>query len=130
MPMGVFGKFLGRGDREGARVSPKSVLLVVLSGSILAVARSAWRRDAGIFRADAASPSAKSKASLNGIALSLIRNYQRRTQSAGVCRFEPSCSVFGAACFEKYSFGVAARRTAWRVLRCNDWNHGPRVDPP
>jgi len=46
------------------------------------------------------------------------------------CRFKPSCSAYGLEAFRSYGFWKAAKKTLWRVLRCNPWNKGPRLDPP
>lgn len=41
-----------------------------------------------------------------------------------VCRFEPSCSLYGLEAFRKYNFFKALGLTAWRVLRCNPFCKG------
>ena len=40
------------------------------------------------------------------------------------CRFFPSCSAYGLACFQKHSFFRALGLTVWRILRCNPFNKG------
>jgi len=46
------------------------------------------------------------------------------------CRFEPSCSSYGLEAYQRYGFWKALAKTLWRLVRCNPWNKGPRVDPP
>jgi hypothetical protein len=46
------------------------------------------------------------------------------------CRFEPTCSEYGLLAYERYGFAKATGKTAWRILRCNPLNGGPRADPP
>jgi hypothetical protein len=48
----------------------------------------------------------------------------------GRCRFEPTCSSYGLEAYQRYGFWKASARTLWRLLRCNPWNKGPRLDPP
>ncbi len=61
-----------------------------------------------------------------------IETYQRRVSAdlGARCRFEPSCSSYGLEAYRKYGFLKATAKTAWRLLRCNPWNKGPRLDPP
>ena len=46
------------------------------------------------------------------------------------CRFEPTCSSYGLEAYRRYGFWKATVKTAWRILRCNPLNRGPRLDPP
>ncbi len=63
-------------------------------------------------------------------ALAMISAYQRYFPKVASCRFEPSCSAYGAECYRRYPFAKATWKTVWRVARCNPWNHGPTLDPP
>ena len=69
---------------------------------------------------------------LSRFALSFIRTYRLQVAPglAPRCRFKPSCSAYGLEAFRSYGFWKAAKKTLWRVLRCNPWNKGPRFDPP
>ncbi|MFZ4632054.1 MAG: membrane protein insertion efficiency factor YidD [Patescibacteria group bacterium] len=42
----------------------------------------------------------------------------------GFCRFNPSCSEYGAQAIEKYGIIKGGAMASWRVLRCNPWNKG------
>ena len=46
------------------------------------------------------------------------------------CRFEPTCSHYGAGVLERYGAFGGGWRAAWRVLRCNPWTAPGTVDPP
>jgi putative membrane protein insertion efficiency factor len=46
-----------------------------------------------------------------------------------VCKFEPSCSEYFIQSVQKYGPLRGAWRGAWRICRCNPWNHGG-YDPP
>ncbi len=61
-----------------------------------------------------------------------IRNYRERVSPRvrARCRFEPTCSSYGLEAYRQYSFWRATAKTAWRILRCNPLNRGPRLDPP
>ena len=61
-----------------------------------------------------------------------IETYQQRVsaQLGAHCRFEPSCSQYGLEAYRRYGFLKATGKTAWRLVRCNPWNKGPRFDPP
>lgn len=61
-----------------------------------------------------------------------IETYKQRVspQLGARCRFEPSCSQYGLEAYRRYGFLKATGKTAWRLVRCNPWNKGPRVDPP
>jgi putative membrane protein insertion efficiency factor len=59
--------------------------------------------------------------------LALIRLYQMtisRTLPEGTCRFYPSCSHYGYQAIYKYGAIKGSTMTAWRILRCNPFNHG------
>jgi putative membrane protein insertion efficiency factor len=59
--------------------------------------------------------------------LALIRLYQMiisPTLPEGTCRFYPSCSHYGYQAIYKYGAFKGSFMTAWRVLRCNPFNHG------
>lgn len=66
------------------------------------------------------------------VAVAAIGLYRRRVppRLRPRCRFEPTCSEYGLSAYERYGFATATRKTAWRILRCNPLNHGPRLDPP
>jgi putative membrane protein insertion efficiency factor len=65
-------------------------------------------------------------------AVRFIETYRLRVapRLGGHCRFEPTCSSYGLEAYERHGFWKASARTAWRLLRCNPWNKGPRLDPP
>jgi putative membrane protein insertion efficiency factor len=45
---------------------------------------------------------------------------------AGVhCRFQPTCSHYGAMALEKYGTLSGGLRTAWRLIRCAPWGPPP-----
>jgi len=59
--------------------------------------------------------------------LALIRLYQKiisPTLPEGTCRFYPSCSHYGYQAIYKYGAIKGSLMTAWRILRCNPFNHG------
>jgi putative membrane protein insertion efficiency factor len=59
--------------------------------------------------------------------LALIRAYQKVISPAlpeGTCRFYPSCSHYGYQAIYKYGAIKGSVMAAWRVLRCNPFNHG------
>ena len=59
--------------------------------------------------------------------LALIRAYQKvisPTLPEGTCRFYPSCSHYGYQVIYKYGALKGGLMAAWRVLRCNPFNHG------
>jgi putative membrane protein insertion efficiency factor len=59
--------------------------------------------------------------------LALIRLYQMTispTLPEGTCRFYPSCSHYGYQAIYKYGALKGSLMAAWRVLRCNPFNHG------
>jgi len=65
----------------------------------------------------------------NATVVRAIHGYQRQGRTRAVCRFEPSCSKYSEQAFERYPFIKATLKTAWRLTRCNNWNHGPTRDP-
>jgi len=59
--------------------------------------------------------------------LGLIRIYQAsvaRTLPPDTCRFYPSCSHYGYQAVYKYGVIKGGAMAAWRVMRCNPFNHG------
>ena len=42
----------------------------------------------------------------------------------GVCRFEPTCTVYAQLAIKNYSILKASRLIIWRLLRCNPFNSG------
>ncbi len=68
-------------------------------------------------------------------AITGIHVYQRTAAPlllrAGVrCRFEPSCSRYAEASFERYGFLRGGWRTARRLVRCGPWTPmGSRDEP-
>jgi putative membrane protein insertion efficiency factor len=59
--------------------------------------------------------------------LALIRLYQKiisPTLPEGTCRFYPSCSHYGYQAIYKYGAIKGSMMAAWRILRCNPFNHG------
>jgi len=59
--------------------------------------------------------------------LALIRAYQKvisPTLPEGTCRFYPSCSHYGYQAIYKHGALKGGLMAAWRVLRCNPFNHG------
>lgn len=68
-------------------------------------------------------------------AMAAIHVYQRvaapLVHRAGVrCRFEPTCSRYAAAVFERYGFVGGTWRTARRIARCGPWTRMGTVDEP
>jgi putative membrane protein insertion efficiency factor len=47
-----------------------------------------------------------------------------------VCRFKPSCSLYGQESIRKYGLLRGGARTAWRIARCGPWTPLGTVDPP
>ena len=72
----------------------------------------------------------------NNIVLGLIWVYQETAskafKSSGMvkCRFYPTCSEYGRLVLLHDGFIVGSARAAYRVLRCNPFNHGPHEDWP
>ena len=76
-------------------------------------------------------PGSSTPSPVNRRVLGVIRGYQRHGRKVAKCRFEPTCSTYGAICFERYPFAKAAAKTAWRLIRCHPWSRsGPTFDPP
>ena len=48
---------------------------------------------------------------------------------APTCKYHPTCSEYAATAIRKHGPIKGAAKTAWRLLRCNPWNHGG-VDHP
>ncbi len=64
-------------------------------------------------------------------AVGAIRAYQRYLSPAlgARCRYEPSCSEYGAQAIAHYGALRGVPMTAWRLLRCNPFAKGG-YDPP
>ncbi len=75
---------------------------------------------------------ARRRSAFSRFAERFIETYQERVspQLRASCRFEPSCSRYGLEAYRRYGFLKATAKTTWRLLRCNPWNKGPRLDPP
>lgn len=68
------------------------------------------------------------------LVVSLIRIYQKTISfdhgplkafyPRGFCRFNPSCSEYGAQAINKYGIIKGGLMTCWRILRCNPWSKG------
>jgi uncharacterized protein len=58
--------------------------------------------------------------------LAPIRAYQRWISPARPrrCRYEPTCSAYAVESVERFGAGRGAILAAWRLLRCNPFNHG------
>lgn len=73
------------------------------------------------------------------ILVGFIRIYQKtlspdygwfkRFYPGGYCKYQPSCSEYGAQAVEKYGAVVGGSKAIWRVMRCNPWSKGG-VDLP
>src|SRR5262245_44196141 len=70
-------------------------------------------------------------AMFEGFVLSLIRFYQRFISPlfGNVCRFEPSCSHYAAACIRSYGLGRGGALAALRLCKCHPFHPGG-FDPP
>ena len=68
---------------------------------------------------------------MSRIAIAAIRAYQRLLSPVlgANCRFEPSCSVYGAQAIEHHGVLRGVSMTLWRILRCNPFSGGG-YDPP
>jgi putative membrane protein insertion efficiency factor len=75
---------------------------------------------------------ARRLSSFSRFAERFIETYQQRVSHRldARCRFEPSCSHYGLEAYRRYAFLKATAKTAWRLMRCNPWNKGPKFDPP
>jgi hypothetical protein len=68
------------------------------------------------------------------IAINIIKIYQKTLSfdhgifkymfPYGYCRFKPTCSEYAIDALTKHGFFKGGLMAAWRVLRCNPWNHG------
>lgn len=69
---------------------------------------------------------------LSRFAIHFIETYRERVSDrlGARCRFQPTCSAYGLEAYRTYGFAKATRKTVWRIVRCNRWNHGPTLDPP
>ncbi len=47
-----------------------------------------------------------------------------------VCRFTPTCSVYGKESVRKYGLLIGGARAAWRIARCGPWTPPHTNDPP
>ena len=47
-----------------------------------------------------------------------------------VCRFRPSCSMYGRESVRKYGFARGSLRAVWRIARCGPWTPMGTADPP
>jgi putative membrane protein insertion efficiency factor len=59
--------------------------------------------------------------------LALIRLYQlivSPTLPPNTCRFYPTCSHYGYQAIYKFGAIKGSLMAAWRILRCNPFNHG------
>ncbi len=63
---------------------------------------------------------------MNGIALSLIRFYQRGVSPllGANCRFLPTCSQYGYQAIEKYGITRGGWLTLKRLARCHPFHQG------
>ncbi len=64
-----------------------------------------------------------------------IHLYQRTLSpllpQAGVrCRFEPTCSRYGASVIRQHGALVGTAKAAWRIARCGPWTPAGTEDPP
>lgn len=65
--------------------------------------------------------------------IGLVRFYQLALSpwmGPGHCRFTPTCSHYAIEAIERFGAIRGFILAAWRILRCNPWNHGPTFDPP
>ncbi|MET0808576.1 MAG: membrane protein insertion efficiency factor YidD [Pseudoxanthomonas sp.] len=60
------------------------------------------------------------------ILIGLIRGYQIviSPHLGQCCRFHPSCSCYAAEAIQRHGPLKGVSLAAWRVLRCNPYNHG------
>ncbi len=66
------------------------------------------------------------------ILLDLIRFYQRLISPllGNVCRFEPSCSRYAAACLELHGVGRGSLLSLRRLCKCHPFHPGGYDPPP
>ena len=64
--------------------------------------------------------------------IALIRLYQRTLSPllGNVCRFEPSCSRYAAACLETHGAGRGSLLSIVRVCKCHPFHPGGYDPPP
>jgi putative membrane protein insertion efficiency factor len=62
----------------------------------------------------------------SGLFTGLIRAYQLGISPflGSRCRFYPSCSEYAIAAVRTRGVLQGSGLAAWRILRCNPWNHG------
>jgi hypothetical protein len=60
------------------------------------------------------------------LALGLIKLYQNTVSKVlpSVCRFQPTCSQYGAEAIKKYGFARGSWLAARRIIRCNPFSEG------
>ncbi|SFW23127.1 membrane protein insertion efficiency factor YidD [Nitrosovibrio sp. Nv17] len=63
---------------------------------------------------------------MSRVIIGLIRLYQYCLSPllGSSCRFSPSCSHYACEALARHGLLRGARLGAWRILRCNPWNHG------
>jgi putative membrane protein insertion efficiency factor len=63
---------------------------------------------------------------VKGLALGLIRFYQRRVSPARppACRFLPTCSQYGYEAIQKHGLLKGGLLTLWRLARCHPFHPG------
>jgi putative membrane protein insertion efficiency factor len=66
------------------------------------------------------------------ILIAFIRLYQRTLSPllGNVCRFEPSCSRYAAACLELHGAGRGSLLSIVRVCKCHPFHPGGYDPPP
>jgi len=64
--------------------------------------------------------------------VALLWLYQRFVSPlyGSTCRFYPSCSQYALLAVQRHGVVRGVRLAAWRLLRCNPWNHGGVDDVP
>lgn len=63
---------------------------------------------------------------LRSLAIAPIRLYQRLISPAlpRRCKYEPTCSHYGAQAVREYGILRGLILAGWRLLRCNPWSYG------